>query len=676
AEALALFVAAGEGTRRFRAESRRAEWGLRAEDPERAREAAWLAVKAAELRRDRRYALTLLVEAYRADDTLADLIDRLASADTLTSEERELWIDQLREQSRYDEAIELFRSGADGNLTRPMRRELLEMEREAGHEDRMIAEYEALIAREPGEVIWRTGLTQLLLERGDEDAAAALWPDYIATLATGGPLLESLAAQVSLGLDDLAVATVDRMLELDVDSGEALLALARMHRDRGRLPEAEAALDRLNASVDASDSVRFELAESYEQLGRQRRAVEVMEGVRGQRETVAEDLEMRLAWLYSEISEEKQALALWKQLWQRVNSVPRRRYVEDRLMSVASRLGSLADIAIDLEEKLIEGTADERDVGLLVRIYTRVNDPVSATEVLGDFMRQSGGSEIDVLAEESRIYLVCTDYHNYEKTIRRMIDVDPEGEGDYLRQLAMSQLERGRPDQARDVLMQLRDIETDSVSREFEGGVLTLAGMHEEACVAYRKGVAEHPDRIESYLLLADLMRTLGQTPRAVGMFQYLAETAERDDLFTIAIDGLLNMEADGATIQWARRITLERLAGREDKNYLYQLLHDLAEESGDKPAQIRALENSIAVAGTRRLSVLRECMDLSSRVRGGVFSAPGQNGPTNAGNEPFYAFARRLIGLEEAVPPGVFLDLGQAFLADDNVRSAWQTFS
>ena len=54
---------------------------------------------------------------------------------------------------------------------------------------------------------------------------------------------------------------------------------------------------------------------------------------------------------------------------------------------------------------------------------------------------------------------------------------------------------------------------------------------------------------------------------------------------------------------EWARRITLERLAGREDAAYLYQLLADLAEETGDDKGQVTALQSLLASAGPRRAS-------------------------------------------------------------------------
>ncbi|MCP4779141.1 MAG: hypothetical protein GY880_33410, partial [Planctomycetaceae bacterium] len=86
-------------------------------------------------------------------------------------------------------------------------------------------------------------------------------------------------------------------------------------------------------------------------------------------------------------------------------------------------------------------------------------------------------------------------------------------------------------------------------------------------------------------------------------------------------------------------------------------------------------MENSLAVSGSRRLSVLRECMELSSKIRGGVYYSSSSRGPTNKGNLPFFAFGRRLIGLNELMPPQVFLDLGKAFLDDGDTQSAERTF-
>lgn len=260
AEAIKLFVVEGEKSARFRDASRVAEWAIRAADRKAAIESAWDAVRSAQMKRDRRYALTLLVEAYRMDkarEGLAELVEAFAAAESnrkapLTEEMQSVWVDLLRELGRYDDAIKLFKtSAAAGGFSVKLRRELLEMEGEAGNVDQMIASYRAAIAAEPDQLAWRGGLTRVLLEQGDGDGAAKLWVEYLDGQDSGARLLLAAETLGDLGLDELAERAVERMVELKVNHGRALLFLADLHRRRGRLAESEATLDRLHALSDA-----------------------------------------------------------------------------------------------------------------------------------------------------------------------------------------------------------------------------------------------------------------------------------------------------------------------------------------------------------------------------------------------------------------------------------------
>ena len=662
-DALALFVSESTGRDRFREQGRLAEWALAAKDPKAAQAHAWDAYTSATLTRDRRFALTLLVEAHRRDESLQALIDRFAKTPDLEDAAREVWIDLLRETGQVDEALRLFREGAEGQWSVDMRRELLELCRESGKAQVLVDAYKEMIAAEPAVIEWREGLSRHHLERGDRDAAVAVWSSYLEDPELSKYLLSAASALQGIGLDAEAERFAKVARERGASTPAALLFLFGLHKARGRMDLAEQELEALDAFAGPSDAARIQLAEAYEQLGKKKRAVEILRGLSTARgEQSGEDLEMHLAWLLSEVGEEEEAMQRWHALWQRINSVPRRRYVEDRLMTVASRLGKLADIAIELEQKLDAGTADARDSGLLVRLYTKAGDPVSATEVVEEYMKGAGAAPVKVLVEKSRVFLACNDYHNYEKTIRELIRIDVEGEGDYLRQLAMSQLERGKPDEAREVLEQLKQKEAGSDSAEFEAGVLALAGLRADAVKAYRRGIARYPDRIESFLLMANQMAQLGEAGRAVGIFQHIAEKAEKDDLFTIALDGLLNLDAPAPVLRWARRQALGRLARRHDKMYLYQLIADLSEELGDKETQLRSLEAALPIIGERRSSLLRELMDLTKGPRGDVGRHLG--------------YGRRLIGLGEIAPPGVYLDLGQAFLQNGEVSNAAKTFA
>lgn len=663
ADAIELYLPTEEeGTPMFRDLVRLAEWAVRAEDAEQAKDFAWRASRAATLTRDRAYSLAVLVEAHRLDDSLDALHERFAGTRDLSEAHRSRWIELLRDLDRTEEAIALFTADGQEDFERAERRELLEMFRDAGQEQRMVAEFRSLIELEPRTVLWSEGLARFYLENGDREAAVAVWRPFV-DAPVDIETLTGAEALMGLGLDGLAIECAEACIDGTDYAYPALLFLYGLHSDRGRLPDAEQALRRLDDVAPADHGVRMDLAECYERLGLQERALDIFLGLEQARpdKTQGEDMSMRLAWLYSEVGREEEAMTAWLALWERVESVPRRRYVEDRLMTVASRLGTLADVAIDLERKLVAGTANKRESGLLVRLYTKVGDSVSATEVIEEFMKQTGGEVKDILEEKARVYVSCTDYARYEDTVRELMAIDAENEGEYLRQLAMSMLERGKPDEARVVLARLKELESDSSGDEFEAGVLAIAGMREEAMVAYRKGIARHPERIDSLLLLANVMKDVGRTSEAIGLFQHMLEIADKDDLFTIAVDGLLNMEAPSETLRWARRIVLERLAGREGKMYLFQLYSDLSEELDDRDAQMVALENALPIAGTRRPSLLRELMDLAA--------IGGED------EQAQLSYGRRLIGLSEIVPPQVYLDLGESFLRAGEIKNAAKTF-
>ncbi len=255
-------------------------------------------------------------------------------------------------------------------------------------------------------------------------------------------------------------------------------------------------------------------------------------------------------------------------------------------------------------------------------------------------------------------------FKNYEKTLRQLLAAHPAGREDYLTQLAMSALERARPEEAKKILEELKEAQGQEGGEhdEFAAGVLALAGLRDEAIAAYRRALVLHPDRIEAWLLLGGSLAQEGEDkPRAVGLFQQLAAAADKDDLFTVAIDGLLNVDAERRALEWASRAVLERIALHPDKTYLYQLLADVAEALDDPDLLLRALEEALPAAGERRLALLRELMELAAE---------------NGRDEQSLRYGRRALLLGEHAPPEVYVTLGEQLLKRGEARAAAQTFS
>lgn len=686
--ALDLYEVSGEGTDRFRQLVRLAEWALAANEHERAQQFAWEAVDVAKMRRDRRYALTVVVSAYRAGEAIDKLLERFAASKDLDKDARQIWIDLLRDEGRVDDALRLFKQDGDGAWTPALRRQLLEICRETGREGVLVAQFEELIAAEPDNLEWRSGLSRHYLESGDRDQAKAAWDSYGKNEDDAQAQLDAAFSLMELGLDDLAEARAQLAANKESLRRAAQMFIVKLHVNRGRFEQATTMLDEIERNADGRDSVLSEVAGIYERIDRLDKAVGVLDRMReAYGGFLGTDLDMKYALLLSKVDREHDALAVWRSLWTKVRSTPRGRYVEDRMMTVASRLGVLAKIAIELEDRLDAGTADTTDVELLVRLYIKVGDSAAATEITEQALRGQDVGDIELIRRKATIYLACQDYREYEQLIEQLIQLDPDNRVEHMRELTLSRLERGRRAQAIENLPKLRAAAEDGgIADEFEAGIFQLAGLTDRALKSYTKGLGRYPDRIDTHLLVANLMRETGSEMEAARRFQYLAATAARDDLFTIAIDGILNLRAQQQTqvpnelVEWAMRVTLERLAERSHRFYLHRLAADLAEELNDMPMSIRTLTAGIPVAGERRTALLREILgkirslDRNARV---VFGGSRQMRISpNWDYKPYVMVGRRLLGQGEVVPPQVFMDLAAVFLHAKAVPDAMRTFS
>ncbi|MCY3839159.1 MAG: tetratricopeptide repeat protein, partial [Gammaproteobacteria bacterium] len=332
--------------------------------------------------------------------------------------------------------------------------------------------------------------------------------------------------------------------------------------------------------------------------------------------------------------------------------------------------------------------ANRNEIGLLVRVYTEVGDHFSATEVIEEYARYSDIDEADRLRQLGKVHMMLADYSAYDDVLRELVAVDPENEIEHVQNIVLNMLafdlaedSDERFGEVQHWLGELRELDEEGVSGEFEAGIYSLGGFSDEAIASYRRALVLHPENSDNLLLMADLMKTAGRRDEAVAILQYVAEHAADDAEFVVAIDGIINMigartftedltPAMRRTFRWTQRIILERIASHNDKFYLYQLLGDIAQEVGDTEAEFRAVENSLSEAGVRRPSVLRELVTLATADTGFAGFSTGSGDP-----ERQLTHGRRLIGLRQELPPEVFINLGKVLLEEGAVQAAVQAF-
>ena len=687
--AIELFEPLEEAGKLFQQHLRLSEWALQAEAHGEARAQAWLAYERASVRADRLYALSLLAESYRIADELDLLLEDLALRDPADQDLLRLRVETLIETEEYHRAIELYRQleGTEADIAE--RRRLVALYEAAGDTDAMVDEYRRMMEAEPDQPQWYDGLAAHYLNIADNDAALAVWETLEERNGAGaGVLVEGARLMLAMGFLAESVAMIERHLDGHGPDVGALLFLFETWLDRGRDESALAALERLEAFLPPDALELRDLADAYERLSRPEEALRVFEAIRDTRGELGYDDRMRLAWLYTIVDRKREALDLWRDIWVEVESPARRSFAESQLLLLAAELGALGDMAVELEGMLLSGSANRNHMNLLVRIYTEAGDKLSATEIIDEYALELGEDEVGQQELLAHVYMLLEDYPAHDRALRRLYEIDPVNRSDHIKSIIINLLTydlatetNERYEEITRWIGELRKFDEESVTGEFEASIYSTAGFADEAVEAYRRALVEQPENSDNLLLLADVMDSNNRTGEAVAILQFFAENAVEDNDFVVAVDGILNLVGTTTffqqpdpetldTLAWTRRVILERIAGRANKFYLYELLADIAREQGDTEASFIALENSLAESGLRRPAVLRELLTMATPNAG--FSGFS----TGAGDiDRQLQYGRRLVGLRQQLPPEVYIDVGKSLLAKEDVAGAERAF-
>ena len=692
-QALALYDPDERFGNPFRQQVRVAQWAIDAGDFDLAQEASWTAYQATEVQSDALYALALLAEAYRKADALDELLVHLAEQTATNGEPQPMLVqarvDVLIETEKYDEAIAFYEAANGTRVEVAARSRLIKLYEAAGRTEDMVAEYERLMTAEPEVVAWSAGLASHYLNIARPDDALDVWHRLAAANTDRVEVLvEAGESMVQMGFVEQAVSMIEDQMATAGESPLPLFFLFDLRLRRGETEAALAAVERLEATLGDDNAAVRDLADAYERLNKPDAAIRILERLRDREGGLGYDERMRLAWLYSVAGRKEDAMDAWREIWVSVESPARRSLAESQLLLLATELNTLGDIVVDLEEKLFASQANRNEIGLLVRVYTEVGDHFSATEAIEEYARYSDIDEADRLRQLGKVHMMLADYSAYDDVLRELVAVDPENEIEHVQNIVLNMLafdlaedSDERFGEVQHWLGELRELDEEGVSGEFEAGIYSLGGFSDEAIASYRRALVLHPENSDNLLLMADLMKTAGRRDEAVAILQYVAEHAADDAEFVVAIDGIINMigartfteeltPAMRRTFRWTQRIILERIASHNDKFYLYQLLGDIAQEVGDTEAEFRAVENSLSEAGVRRPSVLRELVTLATADTGFAGFSTGSGDP-----ERQLTHGRRLIGLRQELPPEVFINLGKVLLEEGAVQAAVQSF-
>lgn len=672
----AALTLAGQGTT-LAARLTAAHWALAAGDAAAAKQAAQGALALATTPDDQRYALALLVEAYRSGGDLAEMLPLLARRPQSTAVVQAM-VDVLLELGRTAPAIALITRSDDPAL----RARLSGLLDQSGDPAAAQAEYRRLIAADPGQGDLTARLAASYLVQGREtDAVATFRRFFAANRGRVDVLTAGAKAMIAMGLQDQAVAMLAGSATDPAVAAATHLFLFDTHLDRGDTAQALAELEAVRRA-DPRGLLLLDIADGYERLGRPAEALALLRRVEARGGVTGYDLRARLAQLAAATGDDADALRRWRALWADTTLPARRSAIERQIVALAKRTSQLEPMARALSTRLDAGSLRAGEIDLLVALRLAQDDPQAAADAVRRFAARSGAGEAAALDKLAQLYARIRDYDRLAATLRRLIAVDPTNRDAHVRQLILTRLRHDsgaipiadRQAELDALMAQL----TQSDGPAFRATVYAQADLKPQAIEQLRRALAAAPQDGDALGRLAAELGRQNRRGDAVALLQYAAERSSGGPTFVAAIDGLIDTVAaadpdDAATVPvlaWAKRRVLERIADDGATPRLIGLLADIAATDADFDMQIRATEASVAAAGERRGYVLRELATLSS---GGA----RDGGPAIIGDpRRKLVYARRLLALGKSFPPDLYGDLARTLLSQGDEAGAERAFS
>ncbi|AQQ71074.1 tetratricopeptide repeat protein [Limihaloglobus sulfuriphilus] len=623
------------------------------------------AAKRAGLKRDRKYALALCIHASEKAGKLSDTASRWSSMPNMTDEHFAALIDIYTITGEFDDAVKLIEHARSNNIaeelvtTLEFQKKLIGIALEQGDTDKAKEIYRGLIKDERNRIIYIDGLARLMMYDSDRPQVISLYTESIEEASKASDLMLIAESCGSMGFYDLAEQAAEKALEIDPEYRlSATMFLSEMYYRSGETAHAIELIDR--AYQDLSDSAEsvVELAEAAERFGDPVKSISMLQ--RAYELSGGPEVLMRTAWLLEKTGSEDRAYETWYRMWQTATRESMKIQARDHLIDLASRKGRLADLVIELEESL-DKKPDPNALGLLVDIYVAANDPISAVEVLKEYSAGSG-DQVERINDLIQVYIRTEKFGKCTRLLEQLVEVDPENAEEYLQQIAVIAIERQNRYDAVEAIKRMEELgEAGGVSDEFSAGILSMLDMHEQAQDAYDRIIANNPDNIEAYLLWARAANNAGNREQAVERLRRLLVDEVQDDLFAIAVDGLLNLETGRDDLNIALARVYSRIAASPSKVLNYRLAVDICETLGYRDKIEQLLLFCSAAAGQRRAAIVRELVDTAG---------------ANANVEGQIEYGKLLLLLGEVMPPQVYIDLGRAALKKNDVVLAERIFS
>lgn len=499
----------------------------------------------------RREIRDVLVEAYRRDDRLPELAERLAHEGS-DFETLELLARVHDELGNEGPALDAYRRALARNPRDiDARVHVVQLLSRSGRIEDVIAEYRALIRVAPREPRFVVELAQLLMQTGQREEALRLaaetarrfgsepsvhvalaelysrWnEDTLAlremeTLARIDPHdpahLDALGAQqLAAGQREAALATWRRILTADTDRARAHATLGAIYADHDMLADAEAAY---------REAVRLE--------------PDHLDYVRGH------------ANVLERLRRDDEAAAAWSRVLDlAAGDRAARREARQRVVAIWARSQRLGRSVADLERRFRATPPDVEAGRFLAEAYRVQRRPDEARRVLAEVIALEPGDVESLLALE-RARATAGDLDGAIEVLARLVEADPRRAPQYLQRMAEHALALYRDEDA--VRYAARAVEhtpDDAEAHRRLGDLYRARQDTERAIASYRRAIELDERLFPTYLELAELHLARGELREADILYRRVLRASPDDDLVGRAARASIQIHIGNGTLE------------------------------------------------------------------------------------------------------------------------------
>jgi tetratricopeptide (TPR) repeat protein/HEAT repeat protein len=534
----------------------------------------------------RREIYEVMLELYRAEGRLAELVTQLEKRGARDVEEQRLLAGLYEETGKLDKALTTYKAVLDRDPQDVgTRLKLVHIHEVQGELEKAIAEYEALARAAPRNPDFVFRLAEALIQRGDRKRA-----------------LEQLRAlEARAGNDE-----------------QVLTALVDFYERVGEQAGSLALLQRLSAKGDSDPEHVVELGARYWREGDKKKALQTWQRLRALGRDRADGL-VRLGELYLEHDLATEALAL---LEEAVKAEPKQLRPKKAYALALERAGSTAsaretkklhhDAALALWERILKESGKNIELKREARqhIVTLWSLSGTLTPRTTALSRRLAATPPDLdagrLLAEAEIRL--RRYPEAERTLNRVVAAAPGDLESLSRLERVLGMQRKLPE-AIVVLERLAKADPKRARECYQRMADYAAELYrDDDAIRYVSRVVElSPDDAEGHKKLGEMQRKRGDVPRAVAAFRTAIQKNER--LFTVYFDlaelllgqgqadeadqllrRVLRAAPDEELVVRAARLSLQINLGRNKIELLENDLVPLALDNPDRPMYRRLL--------------------------------------------------------------------------------------